>query len=690
MFVCLYFFYLSLLFFIDALFNLIFPITLFSPSLIYSQKFNENIIDFDKVGCIINDPDFNMKIPLVDFDVNLNVDRLIEGAKMTPDRRDKPLFAIVRGMGGGKTRAFEEIRRETFRRKGCLPIAITFNCDWLITSDEIIEFQNKTASNKMSFLLAVFVRVASIFYDISFSEAYDTVLDSPIFDQLLKHYKSRPMFLIPDFITYMLGICNRTDIDTIIFLVDEIVRVTEQFDKGNDIASSLREGLLSKPILLPSGKQLNVTLAMSSLYYSPTGLTKSDRVIRPVKLATELNKKDVVHKIMLANGEVNASESDIFILELLVLTANRVPRILEIMTRYIISKLVIIDNKRHFVLDIVDFMNNVSSSVSDKYPSSTEIDDEIGARLVYQSRIAFVPKIKHSLSVFDKKISEDMSEAVSDSIGGFINDNQISISRQVIFPSIFLLLLLHDDASDFSKVLKIAVTNIIDNIKTFCAVKLDQKKIQLGVWLEIVYYEWLYVRLMAFKILQKNSVISIANVFGIGEELFPDDEISNLNISKYTIEKISIDQKSLNSYKNLKYVTNQLSLISGRFLNRKSICIFMSAKDEAWDIGLKIITPGQKPHYIFIDNKSIESKNNIIDIHQYQHVKTKVGPKLDGDWSYIYATTADLESFGYDKVTIIGRKDTMAMLGACGPLYYAIRQGIVELKKKQETTVVII
>eukprot|EP01041_Mallomonas_annulata_P012482 gene12482-26273_t len=45
----------------------------------------------------------------------------------------KPFHAVVKGMGGGKTRGLEEIRRELLLEEGVLPIAITFNSHWEVS-----------------------------------------------------------------------------------------------------------------------------------------------------------------------------------------------------------------------------------------------------------------------------------------------------------------------------------------------------------------------------------------------------------------------------------------------------------------------------------------------------------------------------------------------------------------------------
>ena len=61
-----------------------------------------------------------MLIPCISFDPQSVAEEMLQASKEPSSRRDKCLFATVRGMGGGKTRAFEEIRRALLRKKGVL------------------------------------------------------------------------------------------------------------------------------------------------------------------------------------------------------------------------------------------------------------------------------------------------------------------------------------------------------------------------------------------------------------------------------------------------------------------------------------------------------------------------------------------------------------------------------------------
>ena len=61
-----------------------------------------------------------MSIKLIDVDVKSLVDKLMKASEEKSSYRTKPICGTVRGMGGGKTRAFEEMRRMLLLREGVL------------------------------------------------------------------------------------------------------------------------------------------------------------------------------------------------------------------------------------------------------------------------------------------------------------------------------------------------------------------------------------------------------------------------------------------------------------------------------------------------------------------------------------------------------------------------------------------
>eukprot|EP01041_Mallomonas_annulata_P000298 gene298-535_t len=126
----------------------------------------EEISPYDVPGCIMNDVINKMSMKLIDFDPGYYANKILQSSRIAPDPRDKPFHVTVKGMGGGKTRSLEDIRRELLLVDGVLPIAITFNshwstCNYLDNWNDIVDKDLISA-----FALSVVSRMACMFYDI--------------------------------------------------------------------------------------------------------------------------------------------------------------------------------------------------------------------------------------------------------------------------------------------------------------------------------------------------------------------------------------------------------------------------------------------------------------------------------------------------------------------------------------------
>ena len=93
------------------------------PNDIYIRPNSEMFKSLKVPGCLMDDPEYQMSIPLIDFDINKNIKTIIQTSKEGNGSR-KPVCGIVRGMGGGKTRAFEEMRRQLLQKEGMAGIFV--------------------------------------------------------------------------------------------------------------------------------------------------------------------------------------------------------------------------------------------------------------------------------------------------------------------------------------------------------------------------------------------------------------------------------------------------------------------------------------------------------------------------------------------------------------------------------------
>eukprot|EP01042_Synura_sphagnicola_P003959 gene3959-biopygen4263 len=272
--------------------------------------------------------------------------------------REKPVFAAVRGSGGGKTRAFTEIRRELLRRENTLVMMITFNSDW--DASEVKDVWPGVTYPDVSYALSVVSRMAAMFFNQNLDDVYSLIepsLESSFSINRLKLVSGKK--IIAQFIVWMIYRIRqyRPSVDTFILLADEVVRmetsIKERFGGINDITSVLRKAVLDRRIMIrppfstdPAVEDsvLNVALVLSSLETSPIGESVSTRPVQAIILPAALDYKEVVSKIWAPSiqnrhgaNQRKLSRDESFMLELVASTVNNIPRLVEYSNTYFVN-----------------------------------------------------------------------------------------------------------------------------------------------------------------------------------------------------------------------------------------------------------------------------------------------------------------------------------------------------------------
>eukprot|EP01042_Synura_sphagnicola_P000169 gene169-170_t len=209
-------------------------------------------------------------------------------------KREQPLYAVVTGMGRGKTRFLVELQRElnsnpldvTDLDSAVFCVAITFNNQWdyIYYPYRFSRGEGDPASEAMEMVYAVNIvaRLLSMVFHINYNIACDIM--APVFTMDVSISDragfSQPMALIQECVKYIVSRCppkGTRKINHFVLLVDESVSAQE--DLGNsflDIHRVLREALLTYSIEL-DGEILKVDLVMSALNLTPLGLKNSNR-----------------------------------------------------------------------------------------------------------------------------------------------------------------------------------------------------------------------------------------------------------------------------------------------------------------------------------------------------------------------------------------------------------------------------
>ena len=115
---------------------------------------------------IISEPIVTMLHPVIDIDITEYASRILSSRRKA-GARFKPLFAIVTGMGRGKTRTLVEIQRELNKKSDVLCLALTFNSHWAEILESVNIPKNQTATKQYAYIYNVVARIISMCYHIT-------------------------------------------------------------------------------------------------------------------------------------------------------------------------------------------------------------------------------------------------------------------------------------------------------------------------------------------------------------------------------------------------------------------------------------------------------------------------------------------------------------------------------------------
>lgn len=260
---------------------------------------------------IIDSPKVTMAHPLINYDVQAAKASVMEACELEP--AEKPLIAVLRGIGGGKTRTTVELWTELNKDPKVLALAITFNSQWTVRKGECEEYfpltdrEERFRLSKACYVWMVISRMASVFFNaelLQMQSQLESVIATAIVD---------PEGLLRSFVTFLTSRIAEQDITHFVLLVDEtaaLSRTVETYYGLEDATSILRSGLLSGPIYKPNNTEekkevLHVGLVISSLELGPIGQTRSSsRAVQGLKLPLELSATEIVRSWWVPNSSV--------------------------------------------------------------------------------------------------------------------------------------------------------------------------------------------------------------------------------------------------------------------------------------------------------------------------------------------------------------------------------------------------
>eukprot|EP00971_Amphidinium_carterae_P338007 6475142-Amphidinium_carterae.1 len=234
---------------------------------------------------IINAPGKSLEVPLITFNASFWAERAKEVMADRQDFRSKKVLATLRGVGGGKTRALEEMRWELLG-EDVLPLAITYNSGMNFTPAAEFSWSTKY---EVCYALGVVARLASVLYGQAPERMMQKLTDRSTTWGLDMDY-SYPTKLIRGFLQHAIQKVKavRSDISGVIVLVDEVIKAESAFADAYKLDSAAKRdvtGILRSALLDEKFVEVHVGLVVSTLALSAAGHTTSDRFVMALILS---------------------------------------------------------------------------------------------------------------------------------------------------------------------------------------------------------------------------------------------------------------------------------------------------------------------------------------------------------------------------------------------------------------------
>eukprot|EP00457_Paulinella_chromatophora_P003010 gb/GEZN01003015.1/.p1 GENE.gb/GEZN01003015.1/~~gb/GEZN01003015.1/.p1 ORF type:complete len:689 (+),score=86.12 gb/GEZN01003015.1/:102-2168(+) len=603
---------------------------------------------------IINTPAVTLSNPIITLEPSYWADVVMEQAQEAPDIRWKPFLATVRGMGGGKTRALEEIRFELLGRPGVLPLAFTFNTTMDFDPAEFMW----SSEPRVCYALSVVARLAAVFYGLPMPSVRKLLKpNSPWGEGKDDNY---PLELIRGFLVHAVKKAPNSP-STVVVLADEVFKSETDFASkfklnsraDRDITSVLRRAVLDVKIT----EGLDTALVISSLTIDAVGKTTSGRKVTPLVLHN-LDDQQIVRDWW---GKVDKEQASLLQLSA---ALDSLPRLVEFAAVYL---------KKHpgpvNAQKVVDLLQFVKNRIREMYEPSMLSKEELRAL------------------VFGEEV--DLDERVMDLIKFSLFTNSLTKftydKAEKIIPEASLMLLAAG-AGD-------KPGTHADLLRDFLVAMQTGTE---GAPLEWATHWWLRMR---FAVILGEQDFKLEKFLGLHDTHFDRDAESNQSTSQLDklcaihfnvparLDRIVRSRRLARSNKNL-------PAFIGDLCNRKmapgDVLLFESPDEERFDF-LLAVCDHNGPFLVFLDDKSrkIEADSKP-ETGQAEYVAESIIPAAqaanapagslakalaDERYVFLFVTSYPGQSYTQDNAIVLMKKETKRFLGPMWGVYRAVRGG---------------
>ena len=665
-------------------------------------------------GCIINSPCLTMAHPLIGFEAEKTADAVLEVATMPADARAKPVIAIARGMGGGKTRVLETLRRILMQRDGALPLAITFNTNSPLDFDSWLKDAKGTGSVAVehAYCVSLAARMVSAVLGIKYAKVANIFnANFPSLDR--SSVNDSPTEIIRDTVRFLVDRVNAaraqqtppaTPISTVVVLLDES-RKMDEFTGSTDLGGLTRIALLNDPI----APGLSAALVFSDLGFLEKDLrSTSGREVMILELPARLNPARVVNEWWGRDAPTrNLTPETQFVLEVAAATMNNMPRALEIADDFLRMG----DNANRPVDPalLLELFQYVFGRARGKYGPITPSEEVLSA-MFFREPVPLDDRLYHAIS----------RSVVTNPITVFSPGSQIVPEASLVLLKVLSLL---PDASPNVKLIGDGISSVIN---VLAPDPNTNKPRPTGDVLEEAGLQALRSRLALARDMDDMTLARLCGVSSSGllsgMKLATRIDEFKLMANAATVAVMFaplkvrgyygvVDKLSFNSYKKKAAFLTELDALEVD--ESRPVRLIRSAEKESWDSCVKVYDPATGgAFHVFFDDKSsiefneaqggdagskfVENPDFVGDPRQYAHTKAVLGPSRP--FFYVYRSTyvgltsrvlpatppdeANLPS----RCMVLGREDTLALLGPFSEIYQTARAAAGEAWSKANKT----
>ena len=248
----------------------------------------KNILRLQDSGSIMDSPWIYMNNTLIDLKVEELAGTVDSVLDTHPGPQAKPVVAIMRGRGGGKRRALEELRRYYLQQEGVLPIAITYGL-FSRSNTEVLDPKRPVG------LFTALGVVARAIYATHDTNCFDTVVRNMERRMPLLHGKNMPGTFLTEAMEYLVRqVQQHRKITSFVLLIDgttfheECVR--DVYPNPSDPFAMVQDSLLNQNLC----GDVRTAVILSSLQPTAFGVAVGGRGIKQIHLPERLDTASIV------------------------------------------------------------------------------------------------------------------------------------------------------------------------------------------------------------------------------------------------------------------------------------------------------------------------------------------------------------------------------------------------------------